>query len=197
MAVKNRKRAIVLEWKWLRWMTSIRARIDTVEVGDKRLHSNRHGGSGWRAFEPVEVGDERLRLNRHGGGRWWAFELEWTWWRWGRLGSNGHDRSGRWAFGLCCIHLSTETTKHNIRSLLRTLRNDQVTTGALSKYLDGSSVSSETTSERQPGYDLLPVTQRRQCITTISFLSDPHAGIYIYIFIITMILADGITFRTK
>lgn len=84
---------------------------------------------------------------------------------------------------LCCIHLSTETTRHNIRSLLRTLRNDQVTIGALSKCLDGSSASSETTSERQPGYDLVPVTQRRQCITTISFLSDPHAGIYIYIYL--------------
>ena len=57
--------------------TGVRARMDTVEVGDERLRSNRHGGGGWRVFE-----------------------LEWTWWRWSGWGSNGHDGGGRQAFGL-------------------------------------------------------------------------------------------------
>ena len=42
--------------------------MDMVEVGDERLRSNRHGGGGWRVFEPVEVGDKRSSLNGHGGG---------------------------------------------------------------------------------------------------------------------------------
>ena len=100
MAVKNRKQAIALKWMWLRWMTSVRAWMDMVEVGDEHLRSNRHGGGGWQAFEPVEVGDKRLCSNRHGGGRWQAFKLEWTQWRWGCLGSNGHNRGGRRAFRL-------------------------------------------------------------------------------------------------
>ena len=51
-------------------------------------------------MDTVEVGDERLRSNRHGGGGWQAFELKWTWWRWSGLGSNGHDGGGRQVFGL-------------------------------------------------------------------------------------------------
>ena len=53
-AVKNRKQTIVLEWMWLRWMTSVRARMDMVEVGDERLPSNRHGGVVFKS--PVRSG---------------------------------------------------------------------------------------------------------------------------------------------
>ena len=55
---------IALEWKWLRWMTSVRAQIDTVEVGDERLCSNRHGGGGavWAPMATMEVGDKCLGL---------------------------------------------------------------------------------------------------------------------------------------
>ena len=51
-------------------------------------------------MDMVEVENEHLCLNRHGGGKWQVFKLEWTWWRWSSLDSNGHDEGGRQAFRL-------------------------------------------------------------------------------------------------